>query len=118
MSDPIGNDGSDRNLGDGSDVLGGPGLDPDDAPTTDTTVGDTAAADAEFEGRPLDDATTGDDSATSADAGFGDAAPEYPSEDTEETLPPSDLQPESQGEDPVIADLGEEGEGDLGPNDV
>jgi hypothetical protein len=32
--------------------------------------------------------------------------------------PDSDLQPESQDEDPLIVDLGEDGEGDLGPNDV
>jgi hypothetical protein len=32
--------------------------------------------------------------------------------------PTSDLQPESQAGDPLIVDLGEDGEGDLGPNDV
>ena len=33
-------------------------------------------------------------------------------------LPGSAPQPESQGEHPVLADLGEEGQGDLGPGDV
>jgi|UPI0003A2B322 hypothetical protein len=33
-------------------------------------------------------------------------------------LPSSTAQPESQGEDPLIADIGEEGEGDLGPEDL
>lgn len=71
-------------------------LDPNDAPTEDTTVGDTAAADAEFEGRPLD----------------------TPADEPEETYAATDIQPESQGEDPVVVELGEEGEGDLSPIDV
>lgn len=33
-------------------------------------------------------------------------------------LPSSTAQPESQGEDPLIADLGEDGEGDLSPDDL
>ncbi|MGC5171666.1 hypothetical protein ACPW96_19815 [Micromonospora sp. DT81.3] len=50
----------------------------------------------------------------------GDDPDEIPDEDDE--IPSYDLptdaeQPESQGLDPVIADLGEEGEGDLSPND-
>ncbi|WP_065571404.1 hypothetical protein [Microbacterium oleivorans] len=73
-------------------------LDPSDAPTEDTTVGDTEAADAEFEGRLPDDIET------PADPG--------------ETYADSGIQPESQGEDPVIVELGEEGEGDLSPIDV
>ena len=67
--------------------------DPDDAPLGDTTVGDTAA-DAEFDGlataEPIDD----------------------------ESYPASQVQPESQGEDPVVAELGEDGEGDLSPEDI
>lgn len=43
-----------------------------------------------------------------------DRAEEIPAED----LQGSQSQPESQGEDPVIAELGEEGEGDLSPEDV
>lgn len=39
---------------------------------------------------------------------------EIPAED----LHGSNSQPESQGEDPVIADLGDEGEGDLAPEDA
>lgn len=71
-------------------------LDPNGAPTEDTTVGDTEAADAEFEGRPLD----------------------LPADDPEETYAATDIQPESQGQDPVVVELGEEGEGDLSPEDL
>ncbi|MDP3953032.1 sugar ABC transporter ATPase [Microbacterium sp.] len=45
---------------------------------------------------------------------------EIPSADDEvpaEDLHGSNSQPESQGQDPVIADLGDEGEGDLAPED-
>ncbi|AZS43095.1 hypothetical protein [Microbacterium oleivorans] len=70
-------------------------LDPSDAPTEDTTVGDTAEADAEFEGFAPSEA-----------------------DEVEETYAATDIQPESQGEDPVIVELGEEGEGDLSPIDV
>ena len=35
-----------------------------------------------------------------------------------EDLPTSGVQPETQGEDPVVAELGEEGEGDLGHGDI
>ena len=67
---------------------------------------------------PIEDDPLAEASATTADAGFGDQAPRYPSSDTEETYPPSILQPESQGEDPVIAELGDEGQGDLAPEDI
>ena len=50
----------------------------------------------------------------------GDDPDEIPDEDDE--IPSYDLptdaeQPESQGLDPVLVELGEEGEGDLSPND-
>ena len=32
--------------------------------------------------------------------------------------PDADLQPESQGEDPLVVELGEDGEGDLSPEDL
>lgn len=107
--------GGDRDLGDsraGLEDVGEttPGL-------ADTTAGGTDAAQLEFEGR-LGDATTADASATTADAGFGDSAPDGFSSDTEETYRDSGLQPETQGEDPVYAELGEEGQGDLAPEDV
>jgi len=44
---------------------------------------------------------------------IGDEDDEIPAYD----LPTGAQQPESQGLDPVIADLGDEGEGDLSPND-
>jgi len=57
------------------------------------------------------DPTTG----TGADpAEIADGADEILRED----LHGSDTQPESQGEDPVLADLGEDGEGDLSPEDI
>ena len=40
--------------------------------------------------------------------------PQIPSEDQ----PPVEDQPETQGEDPAVAELGDEGEGDLGPGDI
>jgi hypothetical protein len=50
----------------------------------------------------------------------GDDPDEIPDEDDE--IPSFDLpteaeQPDTQGLDPVLADIGEEGEGDLSPND-
>ena len=62
------------------------------------------------------DGFSGDDTtATGRDPDeVADADDEIPSED----LPGSNLQPETQGEDPVIADLGTEGEGDLAPEDI
>jgi hypothetical protein len=79
----------------GTDQADGITISPEDAPLGDTTVGDTAAADAEFEGRPLTDGA-----------------------DEEQTYVDPDVQPESQGDDPVVAELGEEGEGDLSPEDI
>lgn len=81
------------------ETIGGDGIrfDPDDAPLGDTTVGNTAAADAEFEDVPLDD---------------------DPAAEPEEPYAPSNIQPESQGQDPVIVEMGEEGEGDLSPGDL
>jgi hypothetical protein len=46
---------------------------------------------------------------------------EIPSEDDEipaADLPTSGLQPETQEGDPVVAEIGEDGEGDLSPNDL
>ena len=46
---------------------------------------------------------------------------ELPSDDDEipaADLPSSGLQPETQEGDPVIAEIGEDGEGDLSPNDL
>lgn len=46
---------------------------------------------------------------------------EIPSADDEipfADLPDAGLQPESQGEDPLVIELGEEGEGDLSPEDL
>ncbi|MDZ8171674.1 hypothetical protein [Microbacterium xanthum] len=39
---------------------------------------------------------------------------QIPTDDLPDDLP----QPETQGEDPVVAELGEEGEGDLSPGDL
>jgi hypothetical protein len=92
FDDVTSTDGSETAVGADQDAIT---ISPDDAPLGDTTVGDTAAADAEFEGRPVVDA-----------AG------------EEQTYVDPDVQPESQGDDPVVAELGEEGEGDLSPEDI
>ncbi|WJL96514.1 hypothetical protein QSU92_04850 [Microbacterium sp. ET2] len=66
----------------------------------DTTIGgEDDLAQLEFEGR-LPDADT-----------VAAAGPE-------EAYPDEVLQPETQGEDPVAAELGEEGQGDLAPEDL
>ncbi|WP_248242604.1 hypothetical protein [Microbacterium kunmingense] len=66
----------------------------------DTTVGgEDDLAQLEFEGR-LPDADT-----------VAAGAPE-------EAYPDEVLQPETQGEDPVAAELGDEGQGDLAPEDL
>jgi len=53
-----------------------------------------------------------------SDAGEDEEIPDPADEIPAEDLHGSAGQPESQGEDPLIADLGEEGEGDLSPEDV
>ena len=69
----------------------------------------TTALDAGVSEDELDASTaTGDDPDEIPDE--GDEIPSY-------DLPTDAEQPESQGLDPVIAELGEEGEGDLSPND-
>lgn len=47
-----------------------------------------------------------------------DEIPDPDDEIPTQDLPGSEPQPETQGEDPVIAELGDEGEGDLSPGDV
>lgn len=82
-----------------------------------TAVGDGRdPAQAEWEQTTaLDEGTSEDGLATGADPDEL-AAPddEVPAED----LPGSALQPESQGTDPLLADIGEDGEGDLGTGDI
>jgi hypothetical protein len=51
----------------------------------------------------------------------GDDPDEIPSDQDEIPFfdrPDADLQPESQGQDPLVIELGEEGEGDLSPEDL
>lgn len=67
----------------------------------------------------LDDGATTDelDQATAT----GRDPDEIPGPDDQvpaEDLPGSAPQPESQGGDPVLVDLGEDGQGDLGPGDL
>jgi len=45
-------------------------------------------------------------------------APEPAEEQPTGELPVPEVQPETQGQEPVIADLGPDGEGDLSPGDV
>lgn len=78
----------------------------------DTSVTQDPAADPaqrEWDG-DLDPGVTG----TGADpAEIPDEGDEIPFDD----LPGSEEQPESQGEDPALIDLGEEGQGDVSPED-
>lgn len=93
----------------------------------DTTVGSVDAAEAEFEasgGTPElpDSAPSTPDAAT----GVGDTSPsepvdrfddEPPASGPELTFVPSARQPNTQGDDPIYAEMGDEGQGDLSPED-
>ena len=82
-----------------------PDLDPAQAEWERTTALDEGADPDEL------DATTG----TGADpAEIPDQLDEVPAAD----LAPESLQPETQGDDPVAAELGEDGQGDLAPEDL
>jgi hypothetical protein len=82
-----------------------PGRDPAQAEWDRTTALDAGASPDE-----LDETTaTGDDPAM-----IPDELDEVPATD----LPPESAQPESQGMSPLEAELGEEGEGDLSPEDL
>lgn len=86
-------------------ALNDPSDDPAQAEWEGTEALDNGALESE-----LDEAT-----ATGRDPDeIPDADDEIPIED----LHGSSSQPESQGADPVIADLGTEGEGDLAPEDI
>lgn len=67
----------------------------------------------------LDDGATTDEldpaTATGRDP---DEIPDPDDQVPAEDLPGSAPQPESQGGDPVLVDLGEDGQGDLGPGDL
>ncbi|MDF2558926.1 MAG: hypothetical protein K0R99_372 [Microbacterium sp.] len=67
----------------------------------------------------LDEGATDDEldpvTATGADP---DDLPAPDDEVPAEDLPGSAVQPESQGEDPLLAEIGEDGEGDLGTGDI
>jgi len=65
----------------------------------------------------LDDGADAPDPSTAT----GDDPAQIPADDDEipaADLPIDDAQPETRGNDPVIAELGEDGEGDLAPEDV
>lgn len=121
---------------------GVPSGNPDDVGETtpsiaDTTVGAVDAADAEFAasgGESISDAAadagsvdTGpsepddrfddDGSPTVGVGGSGGTAAAFTSPDSEEVGTSSALQPETQGDDAIYAELGDEGQGDLSPED-
>ncbi|VXB67114.1 hypothetical protein MICRO8M_30146 [Microbacterium sp. 8M] len=76
-------------------------------------------AEAEWERTNAQDAGVGDDDLDPATATGADPD-EIPAPDDDvpaEDQPRSGLQPESQGDDPLIAELGEDGDGDLAPED-
>jgi len=67
----------------------------------------------------LDEGATEEDlAATTATGRDPDEIPAADDEIPAEDLHGSASQPESQGEDPVVADMGDEGEGDLAPEDA
>lgn len=103
-SDAVGGDESVQPLRDGDATsLADPSADPAQAEWERTEALDNGTED-----RP--DAT-----ATGRDP---DEIPDPEDEIPAQDLPGSEPQPETQGEDPVIAELGDEGEGDLSPEDV
>ncbi|QBE49524.1 sugar ABC transporter ATPase [Leucobacter triazinivorans] len=92
-----------------------------DATATEPAADDPAQREWEA-AAPLDDAGADASDAASApapipapgsDVAAGGDQSEVPAAD----LPTSESQPESQGEDPVVAELGDDGEGDLAPGD-
>lgn len=84
----------------------------DDLRGNDTSV--TPDPDADPAQREWDGDLDPEATATGADpAEIPDEEDEVPFDD----LPGSEEQPESQGEDPALIDLGEEGQGDLSPED-
>ncbi|MCR2812466.1 hypothetical protein NQ166_02680 [Microbacterium sp. zg.Y1090] len=61
----------------------------------------------------------GPGTAAQADERFGDPGPQAAAAAAADDVgAPAVLQPETQGEDPVVAELGEDGEGDLSPEDL
>lgn len=84
---------------------------PDD-PADDPAQAEWERTDARDSGVPDEEPSAA--SATGPGAEGTDDDEEIPAED----LPAPEVQPETQGADPVIAELGEEGEGDLSPEDV
>ncbi len=95
---------SDANMNEGQ-----PGVTP--ITGTDATASDADPAQAEW------DDTTARDAGRAED--IDDGALQGPDQEIPfEDLPESVRQPESQGADPLVAELGEEGEGDLSPEDL
>jgi hypothetical protein len=91
-----------------------------DADATSTADSSADPAQAEWERTEARDRGASVDELEEPTATGGDPD-EIPSSDDEvpaEDLPGPGLQPESQGEDPTTADLGDDGQGDLGPGDV
>lgn len=77
-------------------------------------------AQAEWDRTTALDAGADPDELDSATASAGDSRP-VPDDDDEipaADLPPADAQPETEGHAPVVAELGEDGEGDLAPEDI
>ena len=98
------------------DTLGESGAETEDA--LDGELEDPDDGDDEFDADEDEDADLDDDDDLDDDVDVPD-----PDAVTDEDVlsdilaAPEELQPESQGEDPVSAELGEEGQGDLAPED-
>lgn len=79
-------------------------------PSDDPAQAEWERTEARDAGEDVDETT-----ATGADP---DELPSVDDEIPARDLPTSGLQPETQEGDPVIAEIGEDGEGDLSPNDI
>lgn len=100
------------------DDVGGQPLRDGDATTEADPRDDPAQAEWERT-EALDEGATPEDlEASTATGRDPDEIPDPDDEVRADDLPGTAAQPESQGEDPVLADLGEDGQGDVGPGDL
>lgn len=96
---------------------GTPSVAPQPVQDLDTTIDPEDPAQAEWEQSHAEGGTAEEDVATAT----GDDPAQIPADDDD--IPAADLpgwsaQPESQGSSPLTAELGEDGQGDLAPEDL
>ncbi|MFC4137453.1 MULTISPECIES: sugar ABC transporter ATPase [unclassified Microbacterium] len=68
--------------------------------------------------REWEDAGSAEDEAATATGRDPDEIPDPEDEIPAEDLPRPEAQPETQGADPEVAELGEDGQGDISPEDL